>query len=44
MLQYVQYNQENTGEIIIAIPALGERKEIFEALAKKITRISFCGN
>lgn len=33
MLQYVQYNVETMGPTIIAIPALGERKEIFEELA-----------
>lgn len=36
MLQYVQYNQENKGKTIIAIPPLGERKEIFEALANTL--------
>ncbi|MBT2569548.1 hypothetical protein [Planococcus sp. ISL-110] len=41
MLQYVQYYQENTGPTIVAIPALGERKEIFEALAKNLTNFRF---
>ncbi|NYF26116.1 alpha/beta hydrolase [Sporosarcina sp. JAI121] len=41
MLQYVQYNQENIGKTIIAIPALGERKEIFEALAKSLPEFRF---
>lgn len=41
MLQYVQYNPESTGPIVIAIPALGERKEIFEALAKNLKNFRF---
>ncbi|MEK4714076.1 alpha/beta hydrolase [Sporosarcina sp. FSL K6-5500] len=41
MLQYVEYNQENTRETIIAIPALGERKEIFEALAESLKEFRF---
>ena len=32
---------ENTGETIIAIPALGERKEIFEALAESLKEFRF---
>ncbi|TWT07705.1 alpha/beta hydrolase [Planococcus sp. CPCC 101016] len=32
-MQYVQYNPKTEGPVIVAIPALGERKEIFEALA-----------
>lgn len=41
MLQYVQYNVENMGPTIIAIPALGERKEIFEELAKSLKGFHF---
>ena len=41
MLQYVVYNQENTRETIIAIPALGERKEIFEELAESTKEFRF---
>lgn len=41
MLKYVQYNQEMMGETIIAIPALGERKEIFEALAENLREFRF---
>lgn len=37
MLQYVQYNDKNTGPTLVAIPALGERKEIFEALSENLT-------
>ena len=41
MLQYIQYNQENIDQTIIAIPALGERKEIFEALADSLHEFHF---
>lgn len=41
MLQYIQYNQENKGTTIIAIPALGERKEIFEELANSLKEFHF---
>lgn len=37
MLQYVQYNQRKTATTIVAIPALGERKEIFEVLASTLS-------
>lgn len=41
MLHYVQYNVEDVGPTIIAIPALGERKEIFEELAKSLKGYRF---
>lgn len=41
MLQYIQYNFEQIGPTIIAIPALGERKEIFEELAKDLKEFRF---
>ncbi|MDQ0427538.1 pimeloyl-ACP methyl ester carboxylesterase [Planomicrobium stackebrandtii] len=41
MLQYIDYNQESTGPAIIAIPALGERKEMYEQLAKNLAKFRF---
>lgn len=41
MIQYVQYNQENRGQTIIALPALGERKELFESLADSLDEFHF---
>ena len=38
MLQYVQYNIEKIENTIIAIPAIGERNEIFEPLAERLQK------
>lgn len=36
-MQYIQYNQEKTAPTIVAIPALGERKEMFAVLASTLS-------
>ncbi|MGE7997093.1 hypothetical protein ACQKOF_00155 [Lysinibacillus sp. NPDC093190] len=36
MKNYIQYNAFQNKEVIIAIPALGERKEMYAALASTL--------
>lgn len=40
-MQYVQYNPKTEGAVIVAIPALGERKEMFEVLANNLKEFRF---
>jgi len=39
MRNYIQYNANQHNEVIIAIPALGERKEMYAALAKALPEV-----
>ena len=41
MLQSVLYNQGNNKPAIVALPALGERKEIYEAMAENLKEFCF---
>ncbi len=39
MDNYIQYNANQHNEVIIAIPALGERKEMYAPLAKSLSEV-----